>query len=268
MKIYDSFIMHDELDMLECRLYELQDSDVTHILVEATHDHWGRPKPLYYGDCRERFAAWNDRIIHVVAGLDDLDSGAAGSFSGIDPDSDQAKRWHRLAGQREKILSVEMEPDDILIYSDVDEILSPRAIRAAKISCGAGLRFPMRHFVFAVDWENLQYPQGYWSQAASLSWRRIGSIEQMRAQTMTTASQPMGWHLSWLGGNEGIKSKMRVYCHTELDEQLTDTMGTLYEEGNMPWGIGTKKLTPVNVDSSWPRYVYERKCPENWFRPR
>jgi hypothetical protein len=30
---------------------------------------------------------------------------------------------------------------------------------------------------------------------------------------------------------------------------------------------GTKML-PVDVDATWPRWVYERRCPANWFRPR
>jgi hypothetical protein len=27
-------------------------------------------------------------------------------------------------------------------------------------------------------------------------------------------------------------------------------------------------MSPVDVDAEWPRYVFERRCPSEWFRPR
>ena len=139
-RIYDTFMFRDELDVLECRLTELQDEDVTHVLVEATLNHQGRPKPLHYQENRDRFARWNDRIIHVT--VDDLDPGDTGA-------------WGRENAQREATRRglADADPGDVIIHSDCDEILAPHAIRAAREMTGEGLKFRLRHFIFACDWE-------------------------------------------------------------------------------------------------------------------
>jgi len=44
MRIYDTFLFSGEMDMLECRLYELQDTDVyRHVIIEAGVTFQGRP---------------------------------------------------------------------------------------------------------------------------------------------------------------------------------------------------------------------------------
>ena len=35
-----------------------------------------------------------------------------------------------------------------------------------------------------------------------------------------------------------------------------------------PVAGGGLPVTPVTVDASWPAFIYERRCPESWFRPR
>ena len=45
-------MFRDELDMLECRLRELEDVVYRHVLVEAPVTHRGDPKPLYYAENR------------------------------------------------------------------------------------------------------------------------------------------------------------------------------------------------------------------------
>ena len=67
-RIFDSFMFGRELDMLECRLVELEPvKNLVHVIVEARVDHQDHPKPLYFAEHRERFAPWADRIVHVVA---------------------------------------------------------------------------------------------------------------------------------------------------------------------------------------------------------
>src|ERR1051326_9357013 len=64
--VYDVFMFNDELDILECRLYELQDiPNLTHVIVEANVTHQDNPKDSVFLDHRERFAPWKDRIAHV-----------------------------------------------------------------------------------------------------------------------------------------------------------------------------------------------------------
>jgi len=266
MTIFDSFIMNDETDLLECRLMELQDCNVTHILAEATKDHHGRAKPLYYGDNKSRYEQWNNRIIHIVA--DDLREG--------DP-------WGNLKRQRNWILKglKDAENSDVLIYSDVDEILNEDCIKRAATP-GRGLKFYQRFFLFAVDWE---WPYK-WRGSAACHVENVSSVEAVRtADTFSIHPGDAGWHFSWLGGPDGIIAKTKVYCHDELTKRIEELneQGDLYEKGHLFWYTGSGKtprldsrqgfqcferLTPRDVNETWPRYINEGKCPEIWFRPR
>ena len=113
--LWDTFMFRDELDMLEARLTELEDSPVyRHVLVEATTTHTGIPKPLYYDGNKERYARWADRIVHVIADV-----------------SNEPHPWAMEHAQRNHIWAAiaDADPDDIVILGDVDEIPSPRLSR-------------------------------------------------------------------------------------------------------------------------------------------
>ncbi|HEV2355822.1 MAG TPA: hypothetical protein VGR89_16350, partial [Puia sp.] len=65
-RLWDCFIFGDELDILECRLYEYAGTNVyRHVIVEANVDHQGHPKPFHFLENRERFAPYLDRIIYI-----------------------------------------------------------------------------------------------------------------------------------------------------------------------------------------------------------
>ena len=53
-KVYDLFPFNSELDLLEMRLYELDDVVDKFVIIEETHSHRGSPKPLFYARNMER----------------------------------------------------------------------------------------------------------------------------------------------------------------------------------------------------------------------
>lgn len=119
-RVYDCFTFFNELDILELRLNELSDLVDRFVLVEATVTHMGQPKPLYYAENKARFAAFHDRITHIV--LDNM------------PDASVEKNpWVREIAQRDAILRglTDARPNDRIIVSDLDEIPKPAALRAA-----------------------------------------------------------------------------------------------------------------------------------------
>ena len=71
-RVWDAFQFYNELDVLEVRLHELNASVHRFVLVEATRTHSNKPKPLYFQEAASRFAAFSDKIVHVV--VDDLPS--------------------------------------------------------------------------------------------------------------------------------------------------------------------------------------------------
>src|SRR5258708_4651099 len=123
-------MFRDELDLLECRLIELEDAVYRHVLVESPLTYTGLPKPLYYAENRERFTPWQDKIIHVIADISDQTS---------NPGRENAQRnaaWRGLAEYGEK---------DILIHGDADEIPHPSTIQST------GIKILHQHHPVAVN---------------------------------------------------------------------------------------------------------------------
>lgn len=65
MKIYDSFLFYNELDILEIRLNELKNVVDYFILIESSVTHQGQSKPFIFDENKERFGEFLDRIIHI-----------------------------------------------------------------------------------------------------------------------------------------------------------------------------------------------------------
>ena len=245
-RIWDVFMFRDELDMLECRLTELEDTVYRHVIVEAKVTHRGDPKPLWYADHPERYARWADRIIHVVA---DVPASA-------DP-------WAREHAQRDAALPAlaAAAGDDVILISDVDEFPP-----AQWKQLNPAVSFAQRLCMYAVDWE---YPERHvCTVAAKASFVRHMGLANVRDARHSFPVVIGGFHLTWLGGEQAQREKLAVTCHTEMTQLSRELLasGRCYRDGIHH--TGDFEMVPVDVDPSWPRWIYERKCPENWFRPR
>lgn len=253
-KIYDTFLFGGELDMLECRLYELQDTPVyQHVIIESPVTFTGRPKPLAYADNQDRFARWKDRIRYVVPDLKAQDPWGR---------EHESREWARAGLE-------DAQPDDVIIHADVDEIPLAAAMPAVAEVTGKS-KFRARCAVFAVDWE-LPWP---WTAPSVTRCRDLGSVTSLREQDSYTIIDAPAWHLSSIGGPEAIDLKADSFSHTEAAAMIhaRNSAGELYERGIF-WGTqggqeGRTQLTAREVDESWPRWIYERRCPSKWFRPR
>lgn len=275
--------MHDELDLLELRLYELQDvPDLVHVIVEADVTHQDRPKPSYFLDNRERFAPWKDRIVHVWA-------------TGLPTVTEAPNPWARELAQRDWCMDglrqVDPDPDDYVLHGDLDEV--PRPFHVTNRPRGDGIAsFGMKGLFWAVDW---LYPHEWWGTVGCnvRTLARMGTrpfVELRNRRNIPPdmgALQPggwaqgwwmppgrhvamhdAGWHLSWLGGADRVRHKLGSFCHPEVAATLDDAIADdnrYYREGRHVDGL---KLEPVDVDDTWPRYIVERRCPDTWWRPR
>lgn len=257
VRIWDTFLFRDELDMLECRLVQMEDWPVwRHVLVEARVDHQGHPKPLVYAENAGRFAPWKDRIVHVVA--DQL------------PGMTGAGPMEREAAQREAIrYGLDgAETDDMLVLADLDEIPNSHALDVIKSGRTGVLE--MVCCMFAVDW--------LWGlPLRTTSLCRVGDVRSLCSARRDTWNSGVvypgaGHHLTWLGGQDGIAAKANAHCHVECNEEIAakNADDSMYRQGTNPFGrFGYHgMLQAVDVDETWPRWVWERRCPPGWFRPR
>lgn len=255
--IVDTFPFFNELEMLEMRLEEIYDAVDYVVAVEADVTHQGDPKPYYLSENLERFAPWKDKLRVVRA-------------SGLPTVEEYPNAWWREIAQREHLTrglaDLDVGADDIILHGDVDEI--PRAVVARNIRPHGTVTLLQRGHFWAVDW---LYPPG-WEGTVAARVRDVTSFGDMRNTRRQNPERQCipdaGWHFSWLGGDEANLTKLHAFCHPETIPTISEAI----EKGSVhrTHGIhsdGTK-MDPVEVDASWPKYIYERRCPASWWRPR
>ena len=254
MRIFDTCMVNDELDMVECRLTELENiPNLVHVFVEADVDHQDHPKPYHLTENLDRFEQWKDRLVVVRA-------------TGLPTAAENPDAWSREHGQREWVgvglRTLDVQDDDVILHGDLDEI--PREVVARNVRPRGFVAFEMRCYSMAVDW---MHPDPWPGTVAALA-RNIATFSGMRdARNKAPRLPDAGWHLGWLGGPEAQLRKLNSFCHPEIAARTLDGIERNHwlEQG---WHVDGKKLVPVDVDSSWPRWVAEARCPDSWFRSR
>jgi len=257
-RVFDCFMFNGEVDILECRLEELSPVVDRFVLVECGENHLGQKKGSDFDAHRSRFDRWKGQIEHVWVE----------SLLATDPF--QREGEHREHA-RDGLESSRASSADIVLYSDVDEI--PRRSSIAEVLRALSIEDPPRlvtleqvlHY-FAVDW---LYPGRCEMAPTGRRYRDIETFFEMRRGSAVASRIPnAGWHFSWLGGPAAHVRKIESIFEGPQIAPFARPM--IEAERNWREGIHVNgvKMAPVDVDDTWPRYVVDRRCPENWFRPR
>lgn len=268
--VIDTFMVNNEMDMLECRLTELGAAVDYMIAVEAEVDHQDHPKPFYLTEQISRFKPWADKLIVVQA-------------KGLPTAEEDADPWAREHAQREYVWTAleQLDPPDntIIWHGDLDEFPTPLVCRNVRPKGFVANR--QRGHFWAVDY---LYPPGWQGSVAStlgnlralrarLKEQRVprswyeGAFGAMRDSRNMAPQIEGGWHFSWMGGPDVAMAKVGSFCHPEVEERIVSGLASdrFYKDGIHVDGV---QMVPVEVDESWPRWIYERKCPDSWWRPR
>ncbi|MCG5240660.1 glycosyltransferase [Azospirillum doebereinerae] len=204
-RIFDCFQFYNELDLLEVRLAELYPVVDRFVLVEATYTHAGAAKPLHYADNRARFAAYADKIVHIVVAED------PGGFA-----------WNREAYQRDAILRGlgECRPSDMILISDADEILRAPVVERLRREPDEGATLFAPHLDIFLYFLDLKAPDP-WVSVAAAPWELIRRIGANRArylpkQGIGRVVPDAGWHFTWMGGADRFLAKLEAFAHREM----------------------------------------------------
>lgn len=211
MQIIDSFIFYNELKMLEYRLQVLNPVVDWFILVEATHTHVGREKPLFFAENKNLFEPYLKKIIHII--VDDFPYKTLISGGG---------QWLNENFQRNCIKrgleQLTLTDSDLIVLSDVDEIPDPKLLSEFK-----RLQYPIeinsleQHFYYY----NLTCRSNEkWYQAKIFSYKTYQSLNLSLndiRQNQYPFVYPGGWHLSYFGDTEFIQNKIQNFGHQEFN---------------------------------------------------
>src|SRR5262249_7082740 len=109
-RVFDSFCFAGELDLLECRLTELDGTVDVFVVVESNLTYSGLEKPLWFAENAERFDAFSDKIRYVIAHAD------PGPSPAVRESAQRQAAWDALYA---------FAMGDMLIHGDAAEIPPP-----------------------------------------------------------------------------------------------------------------------------------------------
>jgi beta-1,4-mannosyl-glycoprotein beta-1,4-N-acetylglucosaminyltransferase len=259
----DSFIVNDELDVLEMRLGMLDPVVDYFVFVETRRTFSGMAKPLYYQENKHKFEKWNHKIITVA------------------PDLPNVGSWEYEVLPRECLVSLirnlNPHPHDTLTFSDCDEIPNPEVIK--NYTYDLGLR-NLKQYTYYYNLNHLfDYGNRAWSRA------RIGCCEHIYdhgamgfrggwplgsdLDSNYISLEEGGWHLSYFHPTIAqIRRKVNSISHDDLwpfinsrtDQQIADDIHNgrdLYHRA----GIGDAVWVDTNTteDKRLPPYYLQNR---------
>jgi len=225
MKIVDSFIFYNELDLLEYRLSILNEYVDYFILVESSYTFTGKQKKLYYQENKDRFDKYNHKIIYINV------TNPPYIYPNINYKANN--QWQNEYYQRcqialgiSKILS-DLNNEDIIITSDVDEIPNPNILHEIKNNTLVYDMSNLNRLQMDMYYYNLKFRVGdgaNWHGIKLLNVKTYKEIkltfQQMRVWEHThnvAIIKNGGWHLSYFGDKEFIKNKIMAFSHQEYN---------------------------------------------------
>lgn len=264
--VYDSFQFFNELDILKLRMNVLNDVVDYFVISESTVTFSGDPKPLYYNENKEMFKEFEHKIIHNIVDDTPMDCNA---FM-----RDHHQKCAVARGLKD------CKPDDIVIFSDVDEIPNPDTLRELLPNVEDGKIYMMaqRLFYCYLDMEevsgNLLSVTGEFDDVEKKQWLgtkvcRYSVLDNYTTEELRNKEQKAigvrvpngGWHFSYMGGGkkqstaDRVKYKIKSAAHQEYNNRhiLWNVKKNIK---NMQDIFGREsKLQLVEIDETYPKYL-------------
>jgi len=228
VKVYDCFTFYNEFELLELRLRALWNVVDYFVIVEANRKHTGEPKIYNFLQRKEEFVEFSSKIRFIPADLSRF------PFKGVGD-------WSLENAQRNAISQGldDSEPDDLIMISDLDEIIAPDVFQRMrdnqirrlfdpvvtpstlvdkKVTYSAWLRVQAKDVLeigaIVMDQKFHYY---YFDWVSRGSWR--GTI-LVKRKNMTTPQalrnlrnylprvESGGYHFSYMGGADRVINKM------------------------------------------------------------
>lgn len=214
-KVYDLIIFGRELDILEIRL-DTMDSEVDFfVIVESEVTFSGQPKPLYLLDHWQRYGRWHHKIIRHTVKWEDRSSWTTWDREHYIRNAMMSQVFPNLVDAQAPFI------DDVLLVSDVDEILRQETIRTLR-DCDIPQRVRM---VSDMMYYSFQWQLDPWSHPDATTWQGLEKTIHPQALRDDSAEPSVnlmnaGWHCSYFFKTlEEVLWKIAAFSHAELVTQ-------------------------------------------------
>ena len=269
--VYDCFQFFNELDILKIRLNVLSPVVDKFVISEATETFSGLKKPLYYEENKELFAAFADKIIHVV--VDDTPEG----------DTHARDTFQKNAVTRGL---KDCTDEDIIIFSDLDEIPNPDKIQEILQNFQEDkiYHFAQRLFYcylnmeevsgsllsYAGEFEGVERKKWIGTKMCSYKLLReqnlqLGELRFPERKAIGIRVEDGGWHFGYMGGHGEKDIKKRVQekvvsaAHQEYNSKhVLSNVTDQIKDGKDIFGRNAR-FVRCAIDDSFPQYIREHQ---------
>lgn len=252
MRTYDGFLFFNEAELLEIRMHELSGEVDFSVVVEGAYTFRGNVKAPEFARISWRVESLMGRVLHVPV----LERPSINPWQAEAHARDQIGRG--LTGARS---------GDYVLVSDVDEIVRPEALAEGKrlLETGAAryVMFDLTEYYYRLDWKVPDQVDINWYRPVLTTVDVFESAQKLRIQVSphspdTAILGDAGWHFSCLGEAETLRRKLRAFAHSELDKpEFTDLEFLRECIDNGTDLLGRFQCEPVQIDSSYPRYLQD-----------
>ncbi len=242
--VIDLFYFNNELDVLEIRLNILNDYVDKFIIIEARETFSGIPKPLYYLENKERFAKWNDKIIHHIA----EETPELRKQAILSPNTGSGEHyWVREFIQKESAKDALSfcKDNDIVFISDVDEIWQPRLLNNV-IEKNVVYKPRQLPYLYYLNQRTDEDWLG-WTGTVFARYNNIKNacINHLRTDGMTEYKvlPNGGWHFNSIGGKNRKKESFKHPIYENESEWKRREVNMRKDEKDLPKYLIENKKT-------------------------
>ena len=253
-KIFVCFTFYDENFLVNSRFEILNDVVDYFVIVESKYDHQGKKKDINFKLKNSKFRNKVRYIIHDEKNL--------GSVKG----------WEAEKLQREKLFSgiTDAENDDIILFSDSDEIPNPKLLKNLSLKNKFAI-FMQKFFVYKLNiYNEFESP---WEGTRACKRKDLQNFTHLRKKIVKkNLEKPFwkfyleknieildegGWHFNNLYDPETISQKLKVFPHKEYSSssytnidninRKIENLEDLFNRGH--------KYEKVSIDNNYPKYI-------------
>jgi hypothetical protein len=250
--IVDTTLFNNEFDMLDIRIALTEDWVDRWIICEGNRTMSGRPKPYHLSENLERYRHLGDRLRVICLDIPE-------SWS----------NWDIENGQRAALMPgyQDCAPDDIIMHSDLDEILNPKLVPEIIELCRSvdkPITCTLAMYLYRFDqklqrtWAgNVVALQRHFDDPCHLYKGLAAGVghAQKRKDRSHCHWYPnlAGWHWGWMGDDDVVRTKI-VSC-IETQHRDTDATLELLHRGDTGSAINQKCVTQWDPDPGYPAQV-------------
>ena len=267
-KIIDCVTFYNEVEIIKFRLNYLKDIVDYFVISEATKTHSGKDREVVFPTIREELPDdIKDKIVYVL--VEDMPSGDGDTYN-----------WNRENHQRNCISrafhEMPLEDDDYIMVSDVDEIPRKSALLEVKETNPQAFHLDCYFFYFSIQQQLFEAEDkpciwgsprgikfGYYKQIG-ISCDNIRNTSKYMTQFLTQGIDNGGWHLSYFGGYDRVKTKLESYAHQEFNDpnfvmKLNNIMNTLSTSTNIEVFNMNSIIKPADLSIFDPEFIEDKE---------